>query len=155
MEVILAGDLSEKVAEISVDSLDHISIAVPDLTQALDLYRERFGCTVSDPLEVPEQGVRLAYVYLSNAKLELMEPIGHKSPVTEFLKKHPAGGLHHFCLTTQDVTGTAKSVVAAGMRILGGISPKAGHHGRKLFFIHPKDTFGTLIEFEESVAGNN
>ena len=89
MEVILAGDMSEKVAEISVGSLDHISIAVPDLLQALDFYIERFGCTVSDPLEVPEQGIRLAYVYLSNAKLELMEPLGHTSPISKFLEKNP------------------------------------------------------------------
>ena len=155
MEVNLTGELYKKEANISVSGLDHISIAVPDLTQALYLYRERFGCTVSDPFDVPEHGVRLAYVYLSNAKLELMEPLGHTSPISKFLKKNPTGGLHHFCLTTQDLTGTVKSIMASGMRILGENPPKAGHHGRKLFFIHPRDTFGALVEFEESVAGNN
>ena len=146
----MAGDLRKNLVEIG--GLDHISIVVPNLLKALYLYRESFGCAVSDPVEVPEQGVRIAYVYLTNAKLELMEPLGQNSPISNFLKKNPRGGLHHVCLTTQDVGEAVTSVLASGMNILGDSAPKTGHHGRKLFFINPKDTFGTLIEIEESVS---
>ena len=155
MEAALAKEAPQDETEFSVSSLDHISMAVPNLVKASALYREKFRCHVSDPLEVPEQGIRIAYVYLGNAKLELMEPFGDTSPIAKFIKNNPAGGLHHFCLTTPDVDAAAKSAKDEGMRILGEGSPKAGHHGRKLFFIHPKDTFGSLIEIEEAEPEKN
>ena len=151
----MACEISESVDEVSIIELDHVSMAVPNLIQALDLYRKNFGCTVSDPIEVPEQGVRLAYVYLKNTKLELMEPLGHSSPIVNFLNKHPAGGLHHICFTSKDANGAVKAAMDSGMGVLGGDSLKVGHHGRKLFFINPKDTFGSLIEIEESGPKNN
>ena len=89
----MANNAPQKTTGISVESLDHISIAVPDLAQAIDLYREKFGCVVSNPMELPEQGIRIAYVGLENAKLELMEPLGSSSPLSKFLESHPAGGL--------------------------------------------------------------
>ena len=147
MEVFLAG--------ISVESLDHIAIAVPNLAQALELYRNKFGFSVSDPMELPEQGIRIAYVDLGNAKLELMEPLDSNSPISKFLENHPAGGLHHFCLTTNDVFEAAATAKNSGMRVLGGDELNIGHHGKKLFFIHPKDTLGSLIEIEETEAKVN
>ena len=151
----MTREASQNETHFSVSALDHISIAVPNLEKASALYREKFGCHVSAPLEVSEQGIRIAYVYLGNAKLELMEPFGDRSSIAKFIENNPAGGLHHFCLTTLDVDAAAKSVKDEGMRVLGGGSPKAGHHGRKLFFIHPKDTFGSLIEIEEAEPEKN
>ena len=151
----MAINKSQKSPSISVESLDHISIAVPDLAQAIDLYREKFGCVVSNPKELPEQGIRIAYVGLGNAKLELMEPLDSNSPISKFLEKHPAGGLHHFCLTTNNVFEAATTVNNSGMKVLGGDDLSVGHHGKKLFFIHPKDTLGSLIEIEENLAEVN
>jgi len=151
----VANNAPQKTTSISVESLDHISIAVPDLAQAIDLYREKFGCVVSNPMELPEQGIRIAYVGLGNAKLELMEPLGSSSPISKFLENHPEGGLHHFCLTTNDVSEAAATANNSGMRILGGDTLTIGHHGKKLFFIHPKDTLGSLIEIEETLAKDN
>ncbi|MFP6761411.1 MAG: VOC family protein, partial [Rhodospirillales bacterium] len=113
----MANNAPQKTTSISVESLDHISIAVPDLAQAIDLYREKFGCVVSNPMELPEQGIRIAYVGLGNAKLELMEPLGSSSPISKFLENHPAGGLHHFCLTTNDVSEAAATANNSGMRV--------------------------------------
>jgi methylmalonyl-CoA/ethylmalonyl-CoA epimerase len=106
-------------------------------------------------MELPEQGIRIAYVGLGNAKLELMEPLGSSSPISKFLENHPEGGLHHFCLTTNDVSEAAATANNSGMRILGGDTLTIGHHGKKLFFIHPKDTLGSLIEIEETLAKDN
>jgi hypothetical protein len=41
------------------------------------------------------------------------------------------------------------------MRVLGGDTFTIGHHGKKLIFIHPKDTLGSLIEIEETLAKDN
>ena len=151
MEVVLTDSAPQKAAGMSVESLDHIAIAVPDLAEAINFYRDQFGCFVSDPKELPEQGIRIAYVELRNASLELMEPLGSNSPISKFLENHPAGGLHHFCLTTEDVFKAVATAKHTGMRVLGGDNLTIGHHGKKLFFIHPKDTHGSLIEIEETL----
>jgi methylmalonyl-CoA/ethylmalonyl-CoA epimerase len=132
-----------KPPAIPANALDHVSIAVPDLAAAAEFYRDTFGCEVSDPIDLPDQGMRIAYVILANAKIELMEPTDPTSTIAKFIERNPAGGLHHFCLTTPDVDRAAE---ATEHRIVGeGVS----HHGRKLFFLHPKDAHGTLIEIEE------
>lgn len=132
---------------IPVNGLDHISLAVPDLDAAVDLYRSKFGCVVSEPKDFPEQGIRMAYVDLGNAKIELITPLDALSPVAKFIERNPAGGIHHFCLTTANAEAAATA--AAGKNLRSIAPPSPGHHGRKLFFLHPKDLFGSLIEIEE------
>ena len=145
----MSGNLPKKASHIPIDGLDHISLAVPDLGRAISFYQKNFGLLVTEPHELPAQGIRMAYVELGNAKLELMEPLGPNSPISNFLEKHPNGGLHHFCLTTENATKAARLATDSGMRVLGDEVIATGHHGRKLFFIHPKDTLGSLIEIEE------
>ena len=50
----------------------------------------------SQPLE--EHGVTTVFVSLDNTKLELLEPLGESSPIANFLKQKPAGGIHHICI---------------------------------------------------------
>lgn len=140
--------MAEPSPPIPAGDLDHVSLAVPDLDAAMALYRDRFGCLVSDPIEIAAQGIRMAYVQLGNAKIELMEPLDESSPIAAFIARNPAGGIHHFCLTTENADGAAAAASEAGVRVLG--KPGPGHHGRQLFFIHPKDSLGALIEIEEA-----
>eukprot|EP00796_Vickermania_ingenoplastis_P007832 gene7832-5463_t len=68
---------------MNLGRLNHVAIAVPknqDLTKAADMYKNVLG-----------------------AKLELLHPIGDKSPIQGFLDKNPGGGMHHICLETADL----------------------------------------------------
>lgn len=134
---------------ISVRSLSHVGIAVPDLDAAMRLFRERFGATISGPYENTAQKVRLAYVELSNAKVELIAPLGPDSPLHRFLERHPQGGLHHLALGVADANEAAEAAQAEDVRILGKGAPTPGHHGRPLFFIDPKAVLGALTEIEQ------
>lgn len=142
--------MGDKAATIPADHLDHVSIAVPDLDAAAAFYRDTFGCALSAPIDVPGEGMRIAYVQLANIKIELMQPLDDASAVGKFLARNPAGGLHHICMATRDADAAAKAAPNAGLRVLGDGAPKPGHHGRKLFFLHPKDAIGTLIEIEQA-----
>jgi catechol 2,3-dioxygenase-like lactoylglutathione lyase family enzyme len=46
---------------------------------------------VSDPQHVPEHGVTVVFVELPNTKIELLCPLGAKSPIQKFLDRNPAG----------------------------------------------------------------
>ena len=142
--------MGNATAPIPSDVLDHVSIAVPDLEAAADFYRDNFGCTVGDVIEVPADNMRIAYVELANIKIELMQPLDAGSAVGKFLARNPSGGIHHICVATPDADGAAVAAGAAGLRILGEGGTRPGPHGRKLFFLHPKDCMGTLIEVEET-----
>ena len=83
--------------------LNHIAIAVPDIEKATSLYRDVLGATVSDKLPLPDHGVYTVFVELGNTKLELLHPLGDKSPISGFLQKNKSGGLHHICIEVSDL----------------------------------------------------
>ena len=132
-----------------IGRLNHVAIAVPDLVAAADRYRQLLGASVSPPQAVPEHGVRVVFVATDNSKIELMERLGDTSPITPFLAKKPAGGLHHICFEVPDLARAAQQLVDGGARILGDGKPRIGAHGKPVLFIHPQDFDGTLIELEE------
>lgn len=133
-----------------IGQLNHVAIAVPDLSAAVKLYRDVFGAEVSDPVDQPEHGVTTVFVTLDNTKVELLHPLGSESPITAFLDRSPAGGIHHVCYEVADILAARERMVSQGLRVLGDGNPKIGAHGKPVLFLHPKDVLGTLIELEQS-----
>jgi methylmalonyl-CoA/ethylmalonyl-CoA epimerase len=133
-----------------ITGLSHVSIAVPSLEAAAKRLREIYGLTVGDAKVNEQQGVRLAYVELPNARIELMEPLRPDSPISKFLEKNPAGGIHHFCLGVDDVAAAAAGLSQKGARVLGEGKESRNVHGERIAFVHPKDFLGALVELEES-----
>lgn len=133
-----------------IGRLNHVAIAVPDLEAASRTYRETLGAKVSDPLPQPEHGVTVVFVELPNTKVELVHPLGDKSPLANFLERNPAGGIHHICYEVDDILGARDRLKAEGARVLGDGEPKIGAHGKPVLFLHPKDFCGTLVELEQA-----
>ena len=133
-----------------IGRLNHVAIAVPDLAAAAAVYRDALGAKVSAPQALPEQGVTVVFVELPNTRLELLHPLGEKSPIANFLVKNPAGGMHHVCYEVDDILAVRDKLIAAGARVLGGNDPAVGAHGKPVLFLHPKDFCGTLIEIEQA-----
>lgn len=129
--------------------VNHVAIAVPDLEAAAASYRATLGASVTEPQALPEHGVTVVFVTLSNTKVELLEPLGDSSPIAAFLEKNPSGGMHHICYEVQDIIAARDRLRQAGARVLGDGNPKIGAHGKPVLFLHPKDFQGTLIELEE------
>ena len=132
-----------------IGRLNHVAIAVPDLAAASALYRGTLGAEVSEPLDLPEHGVTTVFVTLPNSKLELLHPLGERSPIAGFLAKNPAGGVHHLCYEVEDIAAARDRLVAEGARVLGDGEPRTGAHGKPVIFLHPKDFCGTLVELEQ------
>jgi methylmalonyl-CoA/ethylmalonyl-CoA epimerase len=131
-----------------IGKLNHVAIAVPDLAAAARLYRDTLGAKVSEAVPQPAHGVTVVFVELPNTKIELLHPLGDKSPIAAFLDKNPAGGIHHICYEVEDVTAAAAKLAADGARVLG--APKIGAHDKPVIFLHPKDFVGTLVELEQA-----
>ena len=132
-----------------IGCLNHIAIVVPDLEEAALKYKQTLGAEVSEQQELIEHGVTLVFVQLANTKIELLHPLGANSPISSFLKKNPAGGIHHVCYEVDDISEAANLLQEKGAKILGDGKPKIGAHGKPVLFLHPKEFFGTLIELEQ------
>jgi methylmalonyl-CoA/ethylmalonyl-CoA epimerase len=130
--------------------LNHVAIAVPDLRKASKLYRESLGAEVSEPVPQPDHGVTVVFVELNNTKLELLEPLGVRSPINGYLKRNPEGGIHHLCFEVDDILAARDQLQLQGLRVLGDGEPKIGAHGKPVLFLHPKEFCGTLVELEQA-----
>ncbi len=128
--------------------LNHVAIAVPDLEQAAELYRSVNG-NITTVQELPEYGVKVVFVELSNTRLELMTPLGDHSEIADFLEKNPSGGLHHICFEVENILEMRDQLIEEGITILGDGNPKPGARGKLVLFIDPQNFDGTLVELEE------
>ena len=130
--------------------MNHVAIAVPDITRATALYRDTLGAEVSEVVQQPDHGVSTVFINLPNTKIELLEPLGETSPILKFLERNPQGGIHHICYEVEDVIAARDALLCDGARILGDGEPKIGAHGKPVLFLHPKDFCGTLVELEQA-----
>ncbi|XP_059714168.1 methylmalonyl-CoA epimerase, mitochondrial isoform X3 [Haemorhous mexicanus] len=129
--------------------LNHVAIAVPDLEKAQSLYKDVLGAQVSETVALPEHGVYTVFVELGNTKLELLHPLGEKSPIASFLQKNKTGGMHHICIEVDDIKAAMTELKEKKIRILSE-EPKIGAHGKPVIFLHPKDCHGVLVELEQA-----
>ena len=133
-----------------IGRLNHVAIATPDLAAACAQYANVLGAKVSAPQDEPAHGVTVVFVELPNTKIELLAALGENSPITGFLAKNPAGGIHHICYEVDDILAARDHLKASGARILGDGEPKIGAHGKPVLFLHPKDFNGALVELEQA-----
>ena len=132
-----------------LNRLNHIAIAVTNLDTGIKIYKDIFGVEISNKLALPKHGVTTVFVKLSNTNIELLEPLGKNSPISNFLSKNPNGGVHHLCYEVNNINESLKHLSSAGYKILGDGIPREGAHGKPVIFLHPKQFIGTLIELEE------
>ncbi len=133
-----------------IGRLNHVAIAVPDLSAAAAQYRNTLGATVHPPQDEPDHGVTVVFIDLPNTKIELLYPLGEDSPIQGFLDKNPSGGIHHMCFEVDDIIAARDRLKSEGARVLGNGEPKIGAHGKPVVFLHPKDFNGCLIELEQA-----
>ena len=128
--------------------LDHLGIAVTDLDAAARLYEDALGLDVSDATEVPAEQVKVRFVPVGAASLELLEATAAGSAIARAIEKR-GPGLHHVTLRVANLESALARVVRAGIRVIEP-APRPGAHGSLVAFLHPGDTQGVLIELKQS-----
>ena len=134
--------------KFTLGALNHVGVAVPDMTAAIAFYRDVMGATeITEPKVLAPQGVTYAFVNLPTGQVELIEPYGKTSPILKFLERNPKGGQHHMCFEVEDIHLAKAIMEKREMRVLG--EPRIGAHGTLVVFLHPGDAGGVLIELME------
>lgn len=124
--------------------IDHIGLAVRNLENAIQHYNMIHGAQVVLREELPEHGVRVAFVQLENCLLELLSPIQTSGPLHKFLD-NKGEGVHHICYRVSDIEKRLNELRALGIQLIDQ-TPRIGSRGAKVAFIHPKSMQGILTE---------
>jgi methylmalonyl-CoA epimerase len=124
--------------------IDHVAIAVNDLEAAIAYYRSAFGAEVHHREVVERDGVEEALLKVADSYIQLTRPTRPDSPIAKYLEKR-GEGLHHIGYRVDDCAAALAAVLAAGGKAIDE-APRPGSRGTTVAFVHPKGSFGTLIE---------
>jgi methylmalonyl-CoA epimerase len=124
--------------------IDHIAIAVKDLEAAISYYQNAFGATVDHREVVESDGVEEALLKVAESYIQLLTPTRPDSPVAKAIEKR-GEGLHHIGYRVNNCAEALAAMVAAGATAIDK-APRPGSRGTTVAFMHPKGSFGTLIE---------
>lgn len=135
---------------MQLTEIDHVAIAVRDIEAAIAWYATTFGATVEHREDVESDGVREALLRVADSYIQLLTPTRPDSPVANFLEKR-GEGLHHVGYRVVNCAAALQSVKDNGGRVIDD-APRPGSRGTTVAFVHPKASFGTLIELVEDPA---
>ena len=132
--------------------IDHIGVAVEDLDEAVELYRDRLGMALQHRETVEQQGVEAVLLGVGESHVELLRPLGPDTAVGRFLDRN-GPGLHHVAYGTEDIEAALDSVRSAGLTLIDE-EPRTGIRNSRVAFLHPKSTGGVLTELVEAMEAH-
>lgn len=124
--------------------IEHIGIAVKDLSQAIPLYEKLLNSFCYKQETVASEKVTTAFFQSGETKIELLESTDAEGVIARFIaKKGP--GLHHIAFEVDDIQAEMDRLQSQGFVLLNE-HPKPGADNKLVCFLHPRDTAGVLIE---------
>lgn len=154
------GDVSiatpGKSVGLSVEAIDHVGLAVPDLDAAIAFHTAVFGLELVHREDNVEQGVAEAMLAPparhgpGGTQIQLLAPLTAESAIARFLE-HSGPGLQQLAYRVRDVDQAARTLRDRGLRVLYEAA-KPGTRGSLVNFVHPKDAGGVLIELVQPAA---
>ena len=135
---------------IKIKKIDHIAIAVSDITASAAKYQELFGVAAQDREVVASQRTEVALLPFGETRMELISPAGTEG-LAKFLEKR-GPGIHHVALEVEGIEAALLLLKSLGVPLVDE-TPRIGARGHKVAFVHPKATGGVLVELVEHVHG--
>lgn len=131
--------------ETSPRRIYHVGVAVRSLEETLPFYQDTLGLAVTGVEELPEWGVKIAFLEVGESKVELLEPLpGSDGMIARFLKAN-GPGLHHVAYEVDDLEGAIRRCEADGIKMLDR-RPRRGAHGALVAFVDPGSSHSVVTE---------
>ena len=124
--------------------IEHIGIAVTNLEDAINFYEKVFGLTCYKIEEIADQKVRTAFFMVGQTKIELLQSTDPEGPIGKFIKKK-GPGIHHIAFSVEKIEEQLMHAADMGITLID-CKPRKGAEGLDIAFLHPKTTYGVLIE---------
>jgi len=124
--------------------VEHIGIAVKDLSNANVVFEKLFNQAHYKVEEVESEKVSTSFFQLGETKIELLQATHPDSPIAKFIDKR-GEGIHHIAFEVEDIDAEMQRLQSEGFELIHTES-KDGADNKKICFLHPKSTNGVLIE---------
>ncbi|WP_077368906.1 methylmalonyl-CoA epimerase [Anaerosalibacter sp. Marseille-P3206] len=130
-----------------VKKVDHIGVAVKNLDETLKFYEGVLGLECGGTEVVEEQKVKVAFLPIGDTEIELLESTDEEGPISRYIEKK-GEGIQHIAYRVDDIEKAIEEMKAKGIRMIDE-KPRYGAGGAKIAFLHPKSTYGVLVELCE------
>ncbi|WP_372369552.1 methylmalonyl-CoA epimerase [Candidatus Uabimicrobium sp. HlEnr_7] len=127
-----------------IKKIDHIGIAVNNISEQLVYYRDILGLPFVGEEEVQNQQVKVAMFQAGEIRIELLEATSETSPIAKFIAKK-GEGIHHIAYHSDNIQNDLDNAKEQRIRLINE-TPQQGADNKKIAFMHPKSTFGVLTE---------
>ncbi len=129
-------------------NVEHIGIAVKDLSSANQLFETLFNKGSYKEEVVDSESVTTSFFQLGETKIELLEG-GSDSAIAKFIEKK-GEGIHHIAFEVDDIYAEMDRLKGEGFQILNE-KPKRGADNKLVCFVHPKSANGVLVELCQEI----
>ena len=89
------------------------------------------------------------FLPVGDTEVELLQSTAPDGPVAGFIEKR-GEGVQHVAFVVDDIEGALKELEAKGIRLIDKV-PRMGAGGKKIAFLHPKETSGVLVELCQKI----
>lgn len=131
---------------MAIIAVDQIAVAVDSVEDASRIYETILGIPAEHDETIQDQGVKTRFFPVADGPtvVEALEPTGPDTPVGRFLEKR-GPGVHHIAFRVDDLDAELARLKGLGVRLIDQ-EPRLGAEGKRIAFLHPKETGGVLIE---------
>lgn len=130
-----------------IKKVDHIGIAVKDLAATLAFYEGMLGLKSVETEVVEDQKVKVAFLPTGDSEVELLESTSPDGAIAKFIEKN-GEGIQHIAFRVDNLEQRLAELKEKGVRLIDQ-KPRRGAGGANIAFLHPKSTFGVLVELCE------
>ena len=128
-------------------SIEHVGIAVDDLNGISDVFGDLLGLELRSREKIDDQQVITDIYETGSGKLEFLKATSKDSPIARFIDKKGTG-MHHIALLVDHLQPALDYLQDQGIQLIDE-KPRIGAEGLSIAFIHPKSSFGILVELCE------
>jgi methylmalonyl-CoA/ethylmalonyl-CoA epimerase len=132
---------------MKVLKVDHIGVAVKSIDEVKNLYSGLLGLAHAGSETVAEQKVTTAFFPVGDTEVELLETTSPDGAIAKYIEKK-GEGIQHIAFRVENIEEALAELKAKGVQLIDE-KPRRGAGGAKIAFLHPKSTFGVLIELCE------
>lgn len=122
------------------------------IEEALKLYEGGLGLKLEEVETVEEQNVKVVFLPVGDTEIELLESTSPDGPIAKYIERK-GEGMEHVAFRVENIEEALKTLKAKGVRLIDE-TPRMGAGGAKIAFVHPKETFGVMIELCERLGIN-
>ena len=97
--------------------VEHIGIAVKDLSNANALFEKLFNQSHYKVEEVESEGVSTSFFKVGDTKIELLQALQADSPIAKFIEKR-GEGIHHIAFEVDDIQSEMERLQAEGFELI-------------------------------------